>query len=313
MTALITGASGFVAQHLIELLTSQGENIIKTSLESEKKDDTSVALDVLNFDNCLDAINEHAPDVIYHLAGIAAPRVCENDFKLALDVNVRGVYNILKASEISEKKIRVIIISSSECYGKVSKDLMPIKEGMVCSPANNYGLSKLMAENVAKKFMSYSKNKNLECVIARPFNHIGPKQRLGFVVPDFCAQVAKVAKGIQEPVISVGNLEAMRDFTDVRDIVKGYYLLSKQGSGVYNLCSGEPRKIQEILDILLTFTDMKIEVKRDESKMRPSDVPLFIGDNSKIKSELGWENKIPFSQSIKDAYEYIFNNIELYK
>ena len=309
MTSLVTGASGFVAKHLYELLTNNGEDAVRTSLEHEKLDDSFVTLDVCNFENCLDVINTYSPNVIYHLAGIAAPKVCENNFPLALNVNVGGVYNILKAAEDSNKKIRVIIISSSECYGKIDSSLMPITEDVECVPASNYGVSKLMAEDVAKKFMQYSRNSNLECVIARPFNHIGPKQNLGFVVPDFCTQVAKIEKGLIEPIISVGNLEAQRDFTDVRDIVRAYYLLSKKGSGVYNLCSGEPHKIKEILDIILKFSSKDIQIKEDPSRMRASDVPLFIGDASRAKRELGWVRTIQFEQSLRDSYDYIYESI----
>lgn len=307
MTSLITGASGFVAKHLYELLTNNNEKVVRTSLEHEKLDDSFVTLDVCNYENCLNVINTYSPDVIYHLAGIAAPKVCENNFPLALNVNVGGVYNILKAADDSNKKIRVIIISSSECYGKIDSSLMPLKEDIECMPASNYGVSKLMAEEVTKKFMHYPKNKNLECVIARPFNHIGPKQNLGFVVPDFCSQVARIEKGLSEPVIYVGNLDAQRDFTDVRDIVKAYYALSKRGSGIYNLCSSEPHKIKEILDIILSFSSKHIEIKEDESRMRASDVPLFIGDASKAKKELNWERVISFNKSLKDTYEDILN------
>ena len=309
MTSLITGASGFVAKHLYELLITNNEEVIRTSLEHEKLDDSFVTLDVCNYDNCYEVINNYNVDVIYHLAGIAAPKVCENNFQLAINVNVGGVYDILKASEDSNKKVRVIIISSSECYGKIDSSLMPIKEDTPCVPASNYGVSKLMAEEVALKFMRYSKNPYLECVIARPFNHIGPKQNLGFVVPDFCTQIAKIEKGLIEPTISVGNLEAQRDFTDVRDIVKAYYALSKKGKGIYNLCSGEPHKIKEILDIILNFSSKEIQVKEDHNRMRASDVPLFIGDASKAKNELQWERKISFKQSLRDAYDYIYESI----
>lgn len=305
MSSLITGASGFVAGHLVSYLTSLGEEVIKTSLEREKKDNTYVALDIENFDNCVEVLEKTSPSVIYHLAGIAAPMVCEKDFSLALKVNVGGVYNILKASEVTSKKIKVVIISSSECYGKVDQSLMPIKENVECNPANNYGLSKLMAEQITKKFMYYSKNSNLECAIARPFNHIGPGQRMGFVVPDFCMQIVKIMRGEQEPVIFVGNLESKRDFSDVRDIVRGYHLLATQkGQGIYNFCSGTPRKIRDILDSLIEISGTKIDVIKDLSKIRSSDIPLFDGDNSRAKCDLGWEPMIPFRKSLEDVFNY---------
>ncbi len=305
MSSLITGASGFVAEHLINYLESLGETVVKTSLEREKKDDSYLALDIESFENCIEVLEKTSPSVIYHLAGIAAPVVCENNFPLALKVNVGGVYNILKAAETTRKKIKVVIISSSECYGKIDQSLMPIKESIECNPANNYGLSKLMAEQITKKFMSYAKNSNLECAIARPFNHIGPGQRMGFVVPDFCMQIVKIMKGQQEPIIFVGNLESKRDFSDVRDIVRGYHLLATRGKGLYNFCSGTPRKIQEILDTLIDISGIRINVIKDLSKMRSSDIPLFAGDYSLAKNDLGWEPTIPFRKSLEDTLQYL--------
>lgn len=306
MTSLITGAGGFVGEYLTNFLASQGENVVKT--ESREIDDSFLLMDVLNLENCKDIINKTSPDVIYHLAGIASPQVCEKDFSLALNVNVLGTYNILKTAKESEKEIKVIVISSAQCYGKpIGKELFT--EESACNPSNNYGITKVMAEEVSKKFMQ-DRESNLKIVIARPFNHIGPKQREGFVLPDFATKIAKIKMGIMEPKIIVGDLSAIRDFTDVRDVVRGYYLLAQKGEGVYNLCSQTPHKVRDLLDILVKVSGVNVEIIEDKQRFaKGAGANVFLGSYQKIKEELGWIPEISFEKSVTDTYEYILNEL----
>lgn len=211
--------------------------------------------------------------------------------------------NLLEAVKDADKKPRVLLIGSGEEYGHIKKDECPIIEDNVLRPVNIYAATK-SCQNMLGKI--YSDAYGLDVMIVRAFNHIGPNQTPMFVVADFCKQVADIEKGKQEPVIYVGNLSAKRDFTDVRDVVKAYALLVKNGrrGETYNVGTGHAIEIRQILDEIIAMSDRDIEVKIDEKKLRPVDVPIIEPDIDKIRKEVGWQPVISLKQTLKETLEY---------
>jgi GDP-4-dehydro-6-deoxy-D-mannose reductase len=194
----------------------------------------------------------------------------------------------------------VVVVGSSEEYGAVQPEHLPIDEETPFRPMNPYAVSKVAQDMLG---LQYYLSHKLDAVRTRPFNHIGPRQGLGFVVPDFASQIARIEAGRQEPVLRVGNLDAERDFTDVRDVVRAYHLLAVHGQSgqVYNIGSGKAHAVQEILDCFLAQSRVKITVAHDPERMRPSDIPKVVCDYGKLNACTGWEPAIPFEQSLVDV------------
>ena len=185
----------------------------------------------------------------------------------------------------------------------VYEDELPIKESNPLRPLSPYAVSKVAQDMLAYQYWMSFKT---DVVRTRGFNHEGPRRGPVFVASDFAKQVADIERGLKPPVIHVGNLEARRDFTDVRDMVKAYWLALEKGEAgeVYNICSGKAWKIKDMLDLLLTMTKQKIEVREDPARLRPSDVPVLLGDHSKFTERTGWNPSIPFEQTLADMLEY---------
>ncbi|TSC91690.1 MAG: GDPmannose 4,6-dehydratase, partial [Candidatus Berkelbacteria bacterium Licking1014_85] len=196
------------------------------------------------------------------------------------------------------KKVKILLASSGMVYGDCPK---PAKETDKIKPIGDYAQSKAQMEKEALKF----KNTNLQIVITRAFNHTGPGQKLGFVVPDFANQIAQIEKGKLSPKMKVGDLSAKRNFLDVRDVVSAYQLImEKSKSSLYNIATAKPYSIEQILKILLSFSKVKIDVQIDKSKLRPSDVQKSTGSIAKIKKELGWQPKIPLETTLKKTLNF---------
>lgn len=303
MKALVTGANGFAGHYLVQHLLSQGDQVLGGVVTEVTPDFPcqTVAMDVQNLEQCREVVATYDPEVIYHLAGMAfAPRA-ESDFNAALLLNVGGVHNVLRAAEVLGRPTKVLIVSSAEVYGRVSPADLPLTENCAVRPAHNYSLSKLLAETVAQRFAQYG---HVDPIIVRPFNHIGPGQSRDFVVSSFAYQLAQIQLGKQDAVIEVGNLEAKRDFTDVRDIVRAYRLALTKGRGIYNLGSGKSIAIQQILDMLIEISGLKVTVKPDPSRMRRAEVPEVYGSYDRAQSELGWEPQLPLRDTLRSVYEY---------
>jgi GDP-4-dehydro-6-deoxy-D-mannose reductase len=320
MRALVTGARGFVGKFLIAHLLECGDQVLATDLSSAKWIENNPAfgkgtfdhenlqhqsLDVSIAEDCQIIINKFKPDVIYHLAGISFVPQAEDNFNNALLVNVGAVNNIIRTCHLLENKARVIFISSAEVYGRMALQYLPLKEETPLLPANNYSLSKAMAELVAARYAQFG---HVIPVVMRPFNHVGPGQDPRFVVASFASQLAAIANGKQKPLISVGNLEACRDFSDVRDIVRAYRMAGIKGSGVYNLCSGVARSIQSILDDLIRISGLKVEIQKDQERMRAAEVPQIYGSYAKAQLELNWRPEISFEQTLVDTYQYFLES-----
>ncbi|MCB0310076.1 MAG: GDP-mannose 4,6-dehydratase [Bdellovibrionales bacterium] len=310
MRVLVTGAFGFGGGFLVPHLIEAGDNVLGTYVEKSISDPVceSRYLDICDLDACKQIISDFQPEVVYNLGGIAFAPDCERDFALALKVNVGGVYNILKACAESEHLTTVVQISSSEVYGKISPQQIPIREELEVHALRNYSLSKALSEQVVRRFVQEPR---LNAIIVRAFNHIGPGQRPDFVVSNFAQQLAQMAKGEREKVMWVGNLEPRRDFSDVRDIVKGYRLAAARGKNqeVYNLCSGRAVTIQFVLDSLIEISGLDVEVRQDPERMRPAEVPIIEGSCEKAKTELGWQpHYTDLKSSLRDVYDFWLNS-----
>ncbi len=302
MRALVTGAVGFAGRYLVNHLLQHGDKVLGTWLHEEALEITceKAHLDIRNLPDCQRVISKFRPEVVYHLAGIAFPPDAERDFSEALAVNVEGTYNIFRACHDLALPIKIVLVSSAEIYGNAK--VLPISESTAISPHHNYSLSKAMAEMVAERFNS---SPTLSSVRIRAFNHIGPGQRIDFVISNFAFQLASIAKGKSAPVMLVGNLDAKRDFTDVRDIVRGYRLAAQKGQGVYNLCSGKSISIRDVLDALIEVSGIKVEVRTDPSRIRPIDTLEVYGSYKKAEAELGWKPEYTdLKKSLKEVYEY---------
>ena len=306
MRALVTGASGFVGEYLVQQLLDSGDEVLGTTMPGlpykEVLGCSYKPCDVTNADEIAEIISDFKPEAVYHLAAIAFVPEAEKDFSKTLTINVGGVSNVAKACSLVGAKL--LFISSSDIYGKI--DSLPITEETPLRPANNYSLSKLMGELVVER---YERTNGLQAVIARPFNHIGPRQNDRFVVANFAKQLAKISLGMKEPVMKVGNLSAKRDFSDVRDIVKAYRAAMVSGSGIYNFCSGKAVAIQSILDELIEISGLKVTIEQDPERMRPSDTPEHYGSFEKAKRELGWSPRHSLRESLEDIYQYSLEQV----
>lgn len=307
MKALVIGGGGFVGPYLVNHLVNDlgyEVTVTKTEKETLNMDNAKVRnLDILDIDQIINLLNEEKADYLFHLAAQSSVAYSWKNPTLTVDVNVKGCINLLEAARAVEKKPRILLIGSGEEYGHIKKDECPIIEDNVVRPGNIYAATKA-CQNMLGKI--YSDAYDLDIMMVRAFNHIGPNQTPMFVVADFCKQVADIEKGIQEPVIYVGNLSAKRDFTDVRDVVKAYAKLVKGGKRgeTYNVGTGNAVAIEDILNKIVSMSDKNIEVKIDEKKLRPVDVPIIEPDISKIKSEVGWEPQIPLEQTLLETLEH---------
>lgn len=307
MKALVIGAAGFVGGHLINHLSCDcGYEVFATKLAHETLDNENAAvmnLDILDLNAVTELLDEIKPDQIYHLAAQSSVKISWEKPQLTADINIKGTMNVLEAARGAEYRPRILLVGSGEEYGYLRPEEIPVKEDTVLRAGNIYAATKACQGMLGE---IYARAYGMDVVMVRAFNHIGPGQSDIFVVADFCRQAVMAEAGKKEPVINVGNLSAERDFTDVRDIVRAYSSLMKSGrSGMtYNVGSGTARSIQSMLDLILSKTSVKIEVVRDSTRMRPSDVPAIAADISRIKNDTGWEPVISLDKTIDDIMNY---------
>lgn len=292
MKILITGSDGFVGKHLIALLKKSKKDRI-FGLDRAQAD-------ITNYSQVKKYLTKIKPDQIYHLAGFASGT--GKDKNLIFKVNVQGTINILKALKEQKRPVKVLLASTAYVYGNTSNCA---SENFKTDAKSFYDKSKLKMEKEARKYLG----ENIEIVISRATNHIGPGQKLGFVVPDFCSQIAKAKNG---DTILVGNLSSKRDIFDVRDCVRAYKLLMTKGKSdeIYNVGPGMPVSIEKILKKLIKISGEKIYYRIDRKRMRPSDIAKNCINSSKIR-KLGWKPKIPLEKSLKDAFQYYLTNSKM--
>jgi GDP-4-dehydro-6-deoxy-D-mannose reductase len=312
MRVLITGITGMAGSHLadycltlpgvevfgIKRWRSRVENIEHLEgkiqvLEGDMNDASSMRL----------VIRETQPDRIFHLAAQSFVPTSWRAPVETLNTNVIGQVNLFEAIRSEGVDPRVHIAGSSEEYGHVEPHQVPIKESNVLRPLSPYAVSKVAQEMLA---IQYHYSYGLKTVVTRAFNHEGPRRGEVFVTSSFAKQVAEVELGRRKPVIKVGDLSPVRDWTDVRDMVRAYWLVLEHGTfgEVYNIASGRRRTVKEMLDILLSFTKEKITVENDPSRLRPSDVKLLVGDATKFRQLTGWEPTIALEQTLEDTLNY---------
>ncbi len=264
-------------------------------------------LDPISVMNCIEKVK---PDVIYHLAAQSYVPVSFDQPGITLQTNINGTLNILEAVRRMKLDPIIHVCSSSEVYGQVNKDEVPITEMNPLRPASPYAVSKVGEDMIAYQyFISYG----LKIIRTRMFTHTGPRRGDVFVVSAFAKQIAKIEKGLQKPVLKVGNLDSVRTFADVRDTVKAYWLLTnccKPGE-VYNIGGDRTMKVGEMLDMLLELSPKKDEIKVEVDKelLRPSDVTLQIPCFDKFVKETGWKPEISFEKTLKDTLDYWRENV----
>lgn len=309
MRALITGSNGFVGQYLAEYLLKKDIEVWGTIHESKaipKEIHNEIIIRQMDITDQLqvkNVLSECKPDYIFHLAAQSSAAVAWKHPDLTMTVNINGTINLLECIRKFDLKPRILLIGSSEEYGTVKSKDLPIDEAHELRPGNPYAISKAAQSMIGQV---YSKAYDLNIIMARAFNHIGPKQSSKFVVSDFTKRIAEIEKGKIPPILKVGNLEAERDFTDVRDIVRAYYELVLKGKRgeIYNIGSGKVCKIQDILDRLLSLTNMKIKIQKDIDRYRPLDVPIVQCDSRKFVNLTSWQPRYTLEETLKDVLEY---------
>ena len=310
MKALITGVDGFVGKYLSEYLLKQKYEVYGTTILEEYRNEKIkiFKMDLLDSKEVNKVIEMIKPDKIFHLAGQSAVGLSWKNPVLTVDINVNGTLNLLEAVRENCINSKILIIGSSDQYGPIKPEECPVNENKEQNPQSPYGVSKKTQEEMS---LLYVKAYKMNIIMVRAFNHIGAGQGKNFVVADFASKIVEIEKG-SEPVLKVGNLETFRDFTDVRDIVRGYDLLLEKGviGEVYNIGSGEKIKVSEVLKKLVNMSKKEIKIEIDPDKFRPVDVPIVVCDNSKIKKDTGWETEILIDNTLKEVLEYWRNIIK---
>ena len=312
MRVLITGITGFAGSHLADFCLERGDVEVHGMIRWRSRTENIEHLDgKINLHECdlrdagstRDVIEHVKPEYIFHLAAQSFVPTSWRAPSESLTTNVLGQLHVFEAVRKLGLKCRIQIACSSEEYGMVYEDEIPIKEDNQLRPLSPYAVSKVSQDLLGYQFyMSYK----LDVVRTRGFNHTGPRRGPVFVCSDFAKQVVDIEKGLKPPVIHVGNLEAKRDFSDVRDVVKAYFLALEKGKPgeVYNICQERSWRIQEILDMLLERSKTEIKVELDKSRLRPSDVPVLQGDCSRFRKDTGWTPEIPFEKTLEDIMDY---------
>ena len=300
---LVTGAAGFAGGHLVDLLAASGADVIGWHRPggTAPRQTAGVrweAVDLLDRTQVQAAIARARPVAVYHCAGEAHVGRAWDSAEPTLAINVRGTHHVLQALERADVGARVMVPSSALVYASTDEAL---SEAHALQPSSPYALSKL-----AQEMLGARTHGAVAVTIARPFNHFGPRQDPHFVASGFARRIADIELGRWAPEISVGNLEARRDLTDVRDTVRAYRLILERGQPgrPYNVCSGRAISIRELLDRLIARARVPVTVTVDPARYRPNDTPLLLGSPARLNDELGWRAEIPLEQTLDDLLEY---------
>lgn len=308
MKVLITGITGLAGYHLYNHLANDDKyEICGTYNQNKKNTDALIDAEVFKCDindiaSVKSVLEQCKPEQIYHFGAYVTVHNSFNNPIPIFQTNVMGTVNVLESIRMADLDCKILISGSAEEYGKVSQDMMPIKETYALNPVSPYGLSKKMQEEVG---LLYHRTYGLDVVLTRTFHYSGPHQPLGFVFPDFAHQIVDIKNGKQDN-IKVGNVDAKRDFTDIRDVVSAYSALMEKGKTgeVYNVCSSQSVPIKNILDMMVSYSEGDIEIVVDETKLRPSDIPNFVGDNSKLKKDTDWQQRFSIGDTVRDVLNF---------
>jgi len=310
--ALITGASGFAGSHLCEYLLDQaGWELFAVcfaactteNLDPIRERITMLSGDLMAADWVAETLAEARPEVVFHLAAQSSPSASLVDPAGTLVNNMVSQVNLFQGILKASLDPLVLVVGSGDEYGLVRPGEVPVDEDTPLRPANPYAVSKIAQDFLA---FQYFLSHGLRAVRVRPFNHIGPRQSPVFVTADWAKQIAEIEAGLRPPVVRVGNLSAQRDFTDVRDMVRAYYLAVTKGEPgqVYNIGSGVPHGVAEVLQILTGLGETSVRVETDPGRLRPSDIPVLACDSTRFRRRTGWEPRIPLEQSLRDILDY---------
>jgi GDP-4-dehydro-6-deoxy-D-mannose reductase len=304
VTILVTGAAGFAGSHVVQTLAGAGNIIGWTRATPPPEEIAPLAawqqVDLLDRDAVRAAISRAKPDAVYHCAG--APNVAHSwrDTVSPLSNNVLGTHILLDALRRAGSGCRVVIPSSATVYAPSTSSLT---EESPVAPVNPYALSKLAQEQLG---LISGREDGIEVIVTRSFNHTGPRQSAAFAAPNMARQIALIEAGAVEPMIKVGNLDAQRDMTDVRDMARAYAGLMEKGtpSTIYNVASGVARSMKSILEALVARARVTVRIETDPALLRPSDTPVLLGDASRLRTATGWEPQIPFDRTLDDLLTY---------
>jgi len=310
MRAMITGIAGFVGSHLAEHLLEQGCDVSGISLPKIAPDNLAHILkkislyrsDLLDKDNTRAIIDDARPDCVFHLAANSSVSSSWDNPAQTFEINILTGIHLLESCRALKNQVRILFVGSAEIYGgnKLSGKL---NERSRFEPQNPYAISKLALDLASEQI---AKARGMHLVRMRPMSHTGPRQGTGFAIPDWAKQISEIEAGEVEPIVKTGNLEAHRDFSDVRDIVRAYALAAKNGlpGEAYLVCSGHSRKIRDALEKLLSLAKVSISYEQDPKMQRPSDPSIFSASYSKLFNATGWRPKISFEKTLRDILAY---------
>ena len=308
---LITGVNGFVGSHLAELMVDEGYQVcglaLTRDLSNLSRIESRISIsqgDIRDSKIVENILAEVKPDYLYHLAGSAFVPDADANPRSVYEVNFLGTLNLLEAVRSTGLTPKILIVGSGEVYGHVPEEHLPVKEEYPLKPISPYGVTKACADLLAYQ---YATTYQMDLIRVRPFNHIGPRQSEQFVCSSFAKQIVEIEKGLCKPVLHVGDLEARRDFTDVRDVARAYRIIleSANGGEVYNIGSNKAWKIWDLVKILIGESLVKgIELQQQQVRVRTNDIPLMLCDASKLRKAFGWEPEIPMEQTLRDLLGY---------
>jgi GDP-4-dehydro-6-deoxy-D-mannose reductase len=313
MRAFVTGLDGFVGQWLARDLLGAGVELAGGSrvvapsysiLTPDEANAIAWSCFELHDQAALEkAIRACRPDAVYHLAAQAFVGESLSSPMSTFETNVLGTARVLEAVKNASPEAFVLYVGSADAYGPVSPSDLPLRESAPLAPTNPYGASKAAAEAIV---VQYARAGMLRTAATRSFNHTGPGQRPLFAVSGFAKQIAYITRGQQPPVLRVGNLDARRDYSDVRDVVRAYRLIADAGSSgsVYNVCAGKSVAMREIVDELIGIAGIHVSIEVDPARMRPSDTPDLVGDNTSLTTDTGWRPTISLAQTLRDVYAW---------
>ena len=297
MRVLVTGAGGFVGRHLCEHFAAQGDQAIPIGWPASAGAGWK-SVDMTDSGAVQEALEAARPDAIVHLAGLSSVAASYREPSRTFAVNALGAVNLLAAVEQVAPAARVLLIGSAEMYGPVEPGTRAT-EALPLRPVSPYAASKVAAEVAGFQF---HRGRGLATISARPFNHVGRGQRVDFVVSSFASQIAAIRRGTSAPVLKVGNLDAVRDFSHVADVVGAYRVLLQHGEPgqAYNVCSGEGRSIRALLQRMIELAGVEVRIEIDPARFRPSELPYLVGDPARLQG-LGWRASRLLDDALRDA------------